>query len=110
MSWAARGQWSDKGFRAQDKGKQKARIAESGVWKCSHKRFTAAVTGEICFDKYVGNVGQSFEVTFDIGEVAVVAIELSKEEECSRRRTMGMTPHPTATNNIIDMHLEFFVL
>ena len=61
------------------------------------------MTGEICFDKEIGNVGQSFEVRFDIGEVAVVAIELSKEEECSRRRTMGRTPHPTATNNITDL-------
>ena len=61
------------------------------------------VTGEICFDKEVGNVGQSFEVRFDIGDVAVVAVKLPKEEECSMRRTMGTTSHPTATNDIIDI-------
>ena len=42
------------------------------------------------------------EVRFDIVEIAVVAIERSKEEEISRRRTMGIGPHLTATNSIRD--------
>ena len=46
----------------------------------------------------VGNVAQSFDVRFDISEVVVLAIELSKEGETSRRRTMEMMPHPIATN------------
>ena len=61
------------------------------------------VTAKICHDKEVGK-GRCFDVSIDIGEVAVLAIEMSKEEEASRRGTMGMTPHPTATNNIVDLH------
>ena len=60
------------------------------------------VTAKICRDKEVRKVGRCFDVSFDIGEVAVLAIEMSKEEETWRRETMGMTPHPTATNNIVD--------
>ena len=87
--------------RISSSGQKETEGSYSWKWgsKCSHHPFTAEVTGEICFDKEVGNVWQSFEVRFDIGEVTVFAIELSKDEECSRRRTMGMTPHPTATNN-----------
>ena len=97
-----RQQWNDKGFQALHKGKQRARTTESGVWKCSHNLFTGTVTAKICRDKEVGKVRRSFDVSFDNGEVAVLAIEMSKEEETWRRGTMGMTPHPTATNNIVD--------
>ena len=60
-------------------------------------------TAKICRDKEVGKVGRSFDVSIDISEVAVLAIEMSKEEVTWRRGTMGMTPHPTATNNTIDV-------
>ena len=73
------------------------------MWKCSHNPFTGTVTAKICCDKEVGKVGRYFDVSFDIGEVAVLAIEMSEEEETWRRGTMGMTPHPTATNNIVDI-------
>ena len=43
-------------------------------WKCSHNPFTGTETGETCCDKEVRTVGQSFEVTFDIGEVAVLLL------------------------------------
>ena len=97
-----RQQWKDKGFQARHKGKQRPRTAESGVWKCSHNPFTGTINAKICRDKEVGKVRRCFDVSIDIGEVAVLAIEMSKEEETSRRGTMGMTPHPTATNNIVD--------
>ena len=74
--------------------------------KCSHNPFTGTVTAKICRDKEVGKVGQCFDDSIDIGEVAVLAIEMSKEEETSRRRTIGMKPHPTATNNIVDLDLN----
>ena len=45
------------------------------------------------------------EVRFDIVEIAVVAIEPSKEEKGSRRRTMGIAPHLTAANSIRDAFL-----
>ena len=92
----------DKGFQALHKGKQRPRTAESGVWKCSHNPFMGTITAKICRDKEEGKVRRCFDVSIDIGEVAVLSIEMSKEEETSRRGTMGMTPHPTATNNIVD--------
>ena len=73
------------------------------MWKCSHNPFTGTITAVICRDKEEGKVRRCFDVSIDIGEVAVLAIEMSKEEETSRRGTMGMTPHPTATNNIVDV-------
>ena len=88
---------------SSDKGKQRPRTAESGVWKCSHNPFTGTITAKICRDKEVGKVRRPFDVSIDISEVAVLAIEMSKEEETWRRGTMGMTPHPTATNNIVDI-------
>ena len=54
----------------------------------------------------MGKVGRSFDVSIDIGEFAVLAVEMSKEEENWRRGTMGMMPHPTATNNIIDFSAQ----
>ena len=42
---------------------------------------------------------------FGIVEIAVVAIELSKEEKSSRRRTMGIAPHLNAINSIRDAFL-----
>ena len=45
------------------------------------------------------------EVRFDIVKIAVVTMELSKEEEISRRRTMGRVPQLTATNSIRDAFL-----
>ena len=101
-----RQQWNDKGFQPLHKGKQRARTTESGVWKCSHNFFTGTVTAKICRDKEVGKVGRSFDVSFDIGEVAVLATEMSKEEETWRRGTMGMTPHPTATNNVVERFVD----
>ena len=80
------------------------RTAESGVWKSSHKPFTGTITAKICRDKEVGKVRRCFDVSIDIGEVSVLSIEVSKEEETSRRGTMGMTPHPTATNNLVDVY------
>ena len=77
-------------IQAQHKGKQKAHTAESGLWNCSHNPFTGRVTAKICRDKEVGKVGRCFDVSIDIGEVAVLAIEISKEEETWRRGTMGM--------------------
>ena len=65
-------------------------------------RTNSGVTGEICCDKEVGNFVQSFDGRFDIGEVVVLAIELSKEDETSRRRTVETMPHPTATNGNLD--------
>ena len=76
------------------------------MWKCSHNPFTGTKTAKKCHDKEVGKVGRSFDVSIDICEVAVLAIEMSKEEETWRRGTMGMTPHPTATNNMIDYLLN----
>ena len=73
------------------------------MWKCSHNPFAGTVTAEISLDKEVGKVGRCFDASIDIGELAALAIEMSKEEETWRRGTMGMTPHPTATNNIIDV-------
>ena len=72
------------------------------MWRCSHNPFTGTVTAKTCRDKEVRKVSRCFDVSIDIGEVAVLAIEMSKEEETWRRGTMGMTPHPTATNNIVD--------
>ena len=43
-----------------------------------------------------------FDGKFDISEVVVLAIELSKEDETSRRRTMEPMPHPTTTNGNLD--------
>ena len=65
-------------------------------------RTNSGVTGELCCDKEVGKFVQSFDGTFYIGEVVVLAIELSKEDETSRRRTMETMPHPTATNGNLD--------
>ena len=56
-------------------------------------------------DKDVGKVGRCFGIRIEIGEVAVLAIEMSKDEETSMRGTMGMTPHPTATNNIVEGYI-----
>ena len=71
------------------------------MWKCSHNPFTGTITAKICRDKEVGKARRCFDVSIDISEVAVLAVEMSKEEETWRRGTMGMTPHPTATNNIV---------
>ena len=76
------------------------------MWKCSHNPFTGTVTAKTCRDKEVRKVSRCFDVSIDIGEVAVLAIEMSKEEETWRRGTMGMTPHPTATNNIVDLQTD----
>ena len=65
-------------------------------------RTNSGVAGEICCDKEVGNFAQSFDGRFDIGEVVVLAIKLSKEDETSRRRTMETMPHPTVTNCNLD--------
>ena len=40
-------------------------------------RTNSGVTGKICCDQEVGNFAQSFDGRFDIGEVVVLAIELS---------------------------------
>ena len=76
------------------------------MWKCSHNPFTGTEIAKICRDKEVGKVRRCFDVSIDIGEVAVLSIEMSKEEETWRRGTMGMTPHPTATNNIVDVYVS----
>ena len=76
------------------------------MWKCSHNPFTGTVTAKTCRDQEVRKVSRCFDVSIDIGEVAVLAIEMSKEEETWRRGTMGMTPHPIATNNIVDLVAE----
>ena len=62
----------------------------------------SGIARERCCCREARNVGQSFDVGFDIDEVAVLAIELSREEETSWRRTVGMALHPTARNSNID--------
>ena len=47
-------------------------------------------------------IPSNVEVRFDIVEIAVVAIELSKEGKSSRRRALEIAPHLTATNSIRD--------
>ena len=50
-------------------------------------RTNSGVAGEICCDKEVGNFAQPYDGRFDwfdIGEVVVLAIALSKEDENSR--------------------------
>ena len=70
------------------------------------QKTSSALGRERCCDKEVRNVGQPFDVTFDIDEVVVLAIELSKEEETSWRRSVGMTLHSTARNSNIEYRLD----
>ena len=66
------------------------------------QRTNSAIARERCYDKEVRNVGQFVDVRFNIDEVVVLTIKLSKEKKTSWRRTEGMTPHPTARNEDID--------
>ena len=59
------------------------------------------LTGNSLLDKEEVNPAHFLpvDVRYVICEVAAMPIKLSEERDSSRRRLMGMTPHPTATNN-----------